>query len=821
MPLVTATDIPYSPVPTGRTSPQAPDAYQRIPTDVSEFGALQGQALEKLGTQAEKFSTSIANVGAYQQALEDKTTTDAAHNALQTFGINKLFGDKNVPGDTGLYGKQGLDAVNAGKTIDSEIQAEATRLSQGMNQRQQMIFNRAAQNYRIGLMPQVGAHVLKENQQYAAATAQAGANVALQTGTLNWNNPGTVLEQGEKGLRSTLDSLRLKLGPALTPDMEQSVTNDWYSKYIPSIVDQALANNDPGAARKFWDANKSHVTDAEKALQTETRIQHKEATTLGDQAYTRARTGGPAPAGEPQPSQPTASKNLENFNFGNIKAVGGGWRTFASEEEGAAAVGDWLVRAQDQHGRKTTRELIERYAPSSDPGNAGKNLPEAAARIVGVDPDAPIDMSDPAVRRKMVGAIVQQEFGPQVTQRALAAYDRSQTGISGGSTPPAAVPSGAGGGGSGPAPTLAGAPGIPALGLPGLGPEVPAVPLTPAPDTPEGRYKTEIDRLNADPAIKDNPAALEHAIKRAEATYRSEALAISGAVKARKDASNKATDTYVQDMIKGNMDGIIEKIGADPRLDEKDRADLWALAQKHSDESAAATSRKLGPGYFDVVRRITLPDGHPERISSPSQVLGLGRPGPNGEQPWLTVPGVNQINQELKEAQGNDGITHMKNGQLAYAKQRMSYEEPNLPYGLKDVKGVNTFNNAFIPAFYKAYDDGIKAGKSPYQLLSKESPDYIVDKLIKTYRRSDAEFVADKMAEGGFPGGARTLDQVLAEARATTDPQKREALRQEAIKLGLKLAPSPAPGPSPPIAQPTVGAPVEVPVPGAQPFGGM
>jgi hypothetical protein len=149
----------------------------------------------------------------------------------------------------------------------------------------------------------------------------------------------------------------------------------------------------------------------------------------GDALGRTVATGGRTDfGGEAQPSQPTASKNLENFNFGNMKAVGGGWRTFASEEEGAQAIGDWLVR-HNQAGQTTIRQLIDDpqrgYAPTVDSGNAGKKLPEAAAKIVGVDPDQPIDMRDPALRRKMVGAIVQQEFGERVSQRALSAYDRA------------------------------------------------------------------------------------------------------------------------------------------------------------------------------------------------------------------------------------------------------------------------------------------------------------------------------------------------------------------------------------------------------------
>ncbi len=136
----------------------------------------------------------------------------------------------------------------------------------------------------------------------------------------------------------------------------------------------------------------------------------------------------PAPTGDTDMVFGTGAGG--RFNPGNIKAPGGGWAQFSSPQEGVAAIGSWLDRAQTNHGLTTIRQLLDDsrygYAPSADPGNRGKNLPEAAAKIVGVDPDQPVDMRDPSMRQKMVQAILKQEgasgVDPGETHRRTSAW---------------------------------------------------------------------------------------------------------------------------------------------------------------------------------------------------------------------------------------------------------------------------------------------------------------------------------------------------------------------------------------------------------------
>ncbi len=124
----------------------------------------------------------------------------------------------------------------------------------------------------------------------------------------------------------------------------------------------------------------------------------------------------------------SARENFAHFNYGNIKAAGGGWNEYAGPEEGTQAIADWLVRSQEKHGTDTLAKIIERYSPESD--NRGKHLPEAAARATGLDLNQIIDVHDEAIRQKIVSAILKQEGAPAqafATRAASSALHGAET----------------------------------------------------------------------------------------------------------------------------------------------------------------------------------------------------------------------------------------------------------------------------------------------------------------------------------------------------------------------------------------------------------
>jgi len=112
-----------------------------------------------------------------------------------------------------------------------------------------------------------------------------------------------------------------------------------------------------------------------------------------------------------------------NLNPGNLRPVGGGgFRRFDSWESGVAAMVNQIQIDQTRHGQNTLMELIagkvnpatgkreHGWAPVEDANNPSAYA-DRVAREIGIDKNAQIDTSDPALMSKIVTAMSRVELG--------------------------------------------------------------------------------------------------------------------------------------------------------------------------------------------------------------------------------------------------------------------------------------------------------------------------------------------------------------------------------------------------------------------------
>lgn len=122
-----------------------------------------------------------------------------------------------------------------------------------------------------------------------------------------------------------------------------------------------------------------------------------------------AKAGTLAPA-----SAPAVPRSIRNNNPGNIVfdpnnnwqgQVGsdGKFAIFDSPESGDRAHAKVLENYQKLHGINTIRGAISRFAPPSD-GNDTQSYIDNVSKQLGVDPDAPIDLSDPTINSALRNA---------------------------------------------------------------------------------------------------------------------------------------------------------------------------------------------------------------------------------------------------------------------------------------------------------------------------------------------------------------------------------------------------------------------------------
>lgn len=158
--------------------------------------------------------------------------------------------------------------------------------------------------------------------------------------------------------------------------------------------------------------------------------------------------GGAAPAAPVVPAAPPGDaslpRGLRNNNPLNLSYVpgqpgvqgsDGRFGRYATPEEGIAAATRQL-QLYAQRGLTTPEQIIGRWAPPSE-NNTGAYV-AAVSRAAGLDPRAPVNLSDPAVVSRLVAAMAQHENGRpvplDVVQRGV---QMALAGAQGGDTVPA------------------------------------------------------------------------------------------------------------------------------------------------------------------------------------------------------------------------------------------------------------------------------------------------------------------------------------------------------------------------------------------------
>ena len=147
------------------------------------------------------------------------------------------------------------------------------------------------------------------------------------------------------------------------------------------------------------------------------------------QGFGAPGAGGPPPGtpmlGAPTTSGASAPRGIRNNNYTNLTALPngqkwngqtgvdkGGYVQFDTPQNGLAAAAQNLNAYATKHGINTVAGLVGRWAPSGA-GNNTAAYTQFVAQKLGVSPTATIDLTDPAVAQKALGAISAFENGPK------------------------------------------------------------------------------------------------------------------------------------------------------------------------------------------------------------------------------------------------------------------------------------------------------------------------------------------------------------------------------------------------------------------------
>lgn len=203
--------------------------------------------------------------------------------------------------------------------------------------------------------------------------------------------------------------------------------------------------------------------------------------------------------------------------------------------------------------------------------------------------------------------------------------------------------------------------------------------------------------------------------------------------------------------------------------------------------------REYGRGFYKLFQAVHADASDPNRVNNVKQLYE--HIGPDGD---LTMAGLDKLNTEINGKNTPEGAAEgdMRKHFFENAKSQISGK--NDLFGLPDSKGEEQYLK-FMAQTFPLIEKLRSEGKTASQIYNPDSPDY-VGKLIPAFKRPlniqmqdmqrDAQGLGGASTGGGISqqvqsNAVRTPAKIAAEARATTDPQRREELKRELIKMGV------------------------------------
>lgn len=170
--------------------------------------------------------------------------------------------------------------------------------------------------------------------------------------------------------------------------------------------------------------------------------------------------------------------------------------------------------------------------------------------------------------------------------------------------------------------------------------------------------------------------------------------------------------------------------------------------------------------YLGLAKRIGLPDGDPNKLVDQGALYDAFAKG------QLTHGSLNELRQELSGSKTEEGqqLIALRKGILKSASDALTKTNPVL--GIKDPEGDDRLQK-FTSAFFNQYNAGVKAGKTPQQLLSPDSPDYL-GKIIRLYTPSPEDITRSLYqpapASSNAPNSPTATQSAPSPAPSTNSP---------------------------------------------------
>lgn len=691
---------------------------QRTNVTAGAFGGQTAAALEGVGQAGLKVADFFGEV-----AVDDQT------NQLFEKWNKRLRGDPNqtVAGpdgtpmpDTGYMGLKGRNALegrpNFDKGLDEDLKQVRGTL---MSPRQQSRFDDQTRRYRQHVQELASSHATSQAGIYATNVNNASSVLALTHVANNADNMTEVLTGiADLTAARVKDAQLAGGGPELIKAAKESAVRDGTKTWL-----QSISTTNPDRALQLLEKNKNALGTQYDELHREfrTRADTQAGNAAGERAVLSTyQTNAPAQTVIPVLTQAGDRNGVSATYLMRTWQIESGGRTNPPDSETGAQGPFQFIGTTAKKYNVNTRD----FASSAE--GAARLAADNKAQMTATMGRPPTDAELYLAHQQGSGGAVALLRNPTMpAAQALMTLTKYQNDPAGAAR---------------------------AIRVNGGDPNAPAANFTgmwAAKFNGAGALSSNIAerKQQAFQTIESDPSLSDAARQRARmyVTQQIQALTIAegASAAAKKDANDQAANGYVQQIFGGSVAGLYEKINSDPALDWHSRTALMGMLEKHTGDDTRAAGQAYGPGFWEAWKKIGAPVDDPARITDATQLMQMA----GGDKPTLTVAGVEKLTAwlgQIKKSPDQQAIHTSMTSLMSYAKTKLSYAQDIGPIKIADPKGEQIYSGEFIPKFQAAYAEWVKAGKNPWEFLTREN----VDKMAHGMR-SQAEMKMSQLTAAG------------------------------------------------------------------------
>ena len=758
--------IPYGMgVPEVAPETRAPDDYNRTKATPDDFGAAIGQAEERAGQSIEKAGNSLTQTSDNVFNIADfagKVNSDDQVNKWNDTKNKILYGDPDAkiigPDgqpqiDRGYFGMSGREAADArASTLDALEKARKAGLENLQSPKDQLLYSEQTRRIYSQAESQISSHADTQWKTWAGGVNATGAMQSLTGIANNAYDPVQVAHNTSDLINFRVQEAQIKFGN--DPTVKKQAIDGAQREALAARLD-AISVKDPAMAIRMLDKNKDIAGTQYDELSGKFRARADQQTGILEGGAALKRTYEQVPQGA------TVLPVYEAV--GQKYGISGGFLLRTQQLEtgnnpnqtsptGAQGPFQFTKRTAGQYGLTKPFDFGASADAAARLAADNKTALTASLGRPPTDPELYLAHQQGASGAARLLANPTARAGDIVGDKAIA--------VNGGD------------------------PNAPAAAFTGMW----TAKFNGAPGAvSNSRKASAYQDIASNPDLTEGARA--HALQFVNQMITSQQIAEEADAKGRKAANDQAANGYVQRIIKGDFNGMIDQVASDPALTWDTRLRLGDIAQDKAGDDTHKSETAYGPGFWQAYRQVLANSDDPSQINDFGQLLSLADRSTDPSK-RLTVAGAEKLGQILGQSRKSVDDTAVQRSKLSlitYAKSKISFNDdmliPGVPTSMaKDPQGERIFNAQFVPKFESAYDQWVKDKKNPWEFLTQDN----VDKMISGMR-SSREMAEAKMRATNSLGEVQAPLPPPKDGNINRDAWQTLTEKPQALKDGTPL----------------------------------